>query len=438
MFTLIIEDMHGGIADEYTFEEGEFLIGRSQSADIILPSDNVSRRHSRLYTVDGKCYIEDLNSSNGVFVNGRRIHEVYEIQRSAQIKVGDYYLHIESSDAAAEQEEVVYARLHGQNLGFAGQVFPISRTVTLIGRGKDCSLTLIDPSISRIHTKMTIDRSGTITVEDLKSSNGTFVNDERVEIATLNHSDVFRMGNAEFIVEVPAQSGAGAAPAMGGGGGLADFEDAWQPQKSRTGLWITLSILATIIILGGVLMVIFGDQWFGGDTPPTLDGSSASSVEDEEKKRAEEIDGLKKDGAKLVTDRDWEKALEVWQKILDLDPLDSDARKAINQITTWQKDKQAIDEANKLMGDKKFGAAAKAVRDIAADSAYFAEAREVTDALKKVKPTLVQQADALIEAKDCEGAKKLYREAIQLDPKDALVIEKLKAVQKLPKAKCTK
>ena len=48
MFTLTIEDKHGGIADEYEFAEGEFLVGRSHSADIILPSDNVSRRHARL------------------------------------------------------------------------------------------------------------------------------------------------------------------------------------------------------------------------------------------------------------------------------------------------------------------------------------------------------------------------------------------------------
>ena len=53
MFTLIIEDKHGGIADEYSFEEGEFYIGRSHTSDIILPSDNVSRRHARLYTGDG-------------------------------------------------------------------------------------------------------------------------------------------------------------------------------------------------------------------------------------------------------------------------------------------------------------------------------------------------------------------------------------------------
>ena len=67
MFTLTIEDKHGGVADEYSFEEGEFLIGRSHGADIILPSDNVSRRHARLYTVDGRCYLEDLGSASGVF-----------------------------------------------------------------------------------------------------------------------------------------------------------------------------------------------------------------------------------------------------------------------------------------------------------------------------------------------------------------------------------
>ena len=139
MFTLIIEDKHGGIADEYSFDDGEFYIGRSHTSDIILPSDNVSRRHARLYTVDGKCYIEDLNSSNGVFVNGRRIHEVFQIQRSAQIKVGDYYLHIESDAESAADDEKTYCKLTGRNLGFTGQVFRIQRKVSLIGRGKDWS-----------------------------------------------------------------------------------------------------------------------------------------------------------------------------------------------------------------------------------------------------------------------------------------------------------
>lgn len=205
MYTLIIEDKHGGIADEYSFEEGEFYIGRSHTSDIILPSDNVSRRHARLYTVDGKCYIEDLNSSNGVFVNGRRIQEVYQIQRSAQIKVGDYYLHIESDADQGAEEDKTFCKLTGRNLAFVNQVFRVQRKVNLMGRGKDCTLTIIDPSVSRIHAKLSVERSGALTLEDLKSSNGTFVNDEKIEVATLSHRDVIRIGNVEFLIELPDQ-----------------------------------------------------------------------------------------------------------------------------------------------------------------------------------------------------------------------------------------
>ena len=87
MYTVIIEDKDGGQATRTTCEEGQALIvGRSNQCDIILPSDNVSRRHARLYVQDGRCYAEDLGSSNGVYVNGKRIHRVTELGRSAHVR----------------------------------------------------------------------------------------------------------------------------------------------------------------------------------------------------------------------------------------------------------------------------------------------------------------------------------------------------------------
>lgn len=318
MFTLIIEDKHGGIADEYSFEEGEFYIGRSHTSDIILPSDNVSRRHARLYTVDGKCYIEDLNSSNGVFVNGRRIHEVYQIQRSAQIKVGDYYLHIESDADAGVEEEKTWCKLIGRNLAFTNQVFRVQRKVNLVGRGKDCTLTIIDPSVSRIHTKLSVERSGALTVEDLKSSNGTFINDERIEVATLHHRDVLRFGNVEFLVEMtdadgsprntkdgqrevrrdrsrsderqvskPAPVAAAAPQALRDDIGLAppppshrtstaapppslaaQFEDVWNDSKKGTSWVLWVAVIGLVIVVGTVLVIAFREQIFGSSTVP--------------------------------------------------------------------------------------------------------------------------------------------------------------------------
>src|SRR5512146_12353 len=111
MFTLIIEDKHGAIVDEYSFEDGEFIIGRSQQADIVLPADNVSRRHARLFTVDGRCYIEDLKAANGIWLNGKRIYNVTELPRSAQVRIGDFFLHIEGAAYARPLGSATYGRL---------------------------------------------------------------------------------------------------------------------------------------------------------------------------------------------------------------------------------------------------------------------------------------------------------------------------------------
>jgi pSer/pThr/pTyr-binding forkhead associated (FHA) protein len=207
MFRLTIEDKQGGVADQYSFEEGEFFIGRSQSSDIELPSDNVSRQHARLYTVDGRCYIEDLKSANGVYVNGRRITEVHAIQRAAKVKIGDYFLHIEA--LAEEEEAPVYFRLAGLSEPMAGETVTVDKRVSLVGRGKDCAIVVVDKSVSRVHARLTVERSGAIHVEDLKSSNGTWVNEARVESSTVRDGDLVRFGNVEFRLTVPAAAAAG-------------------------------------------------------------------------------------------------------------------------------------------------------------------------------------------------------------------------------------
>jgi hypothetical protein len=61
----------------------EILVGRLDSAHGIFPEldmttdggleEGVSRRHARIYTRDGTCFVEDLDSTNGSFLNGERI-----------------------------------------------------------------------------------------------------------------------------------------------------------------------------------------------------------------------------------------------------------------------------------------------------------------------------------------------------------------------------
>ncbi len=53
--------------------DGELTIGRRPPADVLLRDDAVSGRHARVASQDGSWIVEDLGSTNGTFVNGRRL-----------------------------------------------------------------------------------------------------------------------------------------------------------------------------------------------------------------------------------------------------------------------------------------------------------------------------------------------------------------------------
>ena len=62
------------IADRGASEaEGGLVIGSHDAlVDVVIADSKISRRHARVFVVDGRCQIEDLNSTNGTFVNGRQ------------------------------------------------------------------------------------------------------------------------------------------------------------------------------------------------------------------------------------------------------------------------------------------------------------------------------------------------------------------------------
>ena len=70
---------------------------------------------------------------------------------------------------------------------------PIQGESVMVGRDRTCAIVLTHPAVSRRHAKITL--SGTACVlEDLKSANGTYVNNTRVERAKLKPGDVVRFG----------------------------------------------------------------------------------------------------------------------------------------------------------------------------------------------------------------------------------------------------
>ena len=77
----------------------EVAIGR-QDADLVLEDPEVSRRHAVLRRSGGSVVIEDLDSTNGTFVNGERIRSPISVGPGDQVRVGRTMLEIEPDQRA--------------------------------------------------------------------------------------------------------------------------------------------------------------------------------------------------------------------------------------------------------------------------------------------------------------------------------------------------
>jgi pSer/pThr/pTyr-binding forkhead associated (FHA) protein len=69
-----------------------------------------------------------------------------------------------------------------------------------VGRANRSDFILDAALVSRVHCRLSTDASGDLSVEDLDSTNGTFVNDQRVRRAMLNAGDRLRIGRVELAV----------------------------------------------------------------------------------------------------------------------------------------------------------------------------------------------------------------------------------------------
>jgi hypothetical protein len=77
--------------------------------------------------------------------------------------------------------------------GRAGETFPLDGERTTVGRSPDCDIFLDDVTVSRRHAVIARDGDG-LTIEDLGSLNGTFLNRKRIESAPLADGDELQIG----------------------------------------------------------------------------------------------------------------------------------------------------------------------------------------------------------------------------------------------------
>ncbi|MFO1476725.1 MAG: FHA domain-containing protein [Verrucomicrobiota bacterium] len=100
------------------------------------------------------------------------------------------------------------AKLVVLSAGLVGRTHELTVDKTTIGRVEDNSFQIAEPSISSHHCEILLN-GNQVTVKDLNSTNGTFINGEKVSEAVLKPGQTLRLGQ----IELKLDDGTGAAPA---------------------------------------------------------------------------------------------------------------------------------------------------------------------------------------------------------------------------------
>lgn len=184
----------------------EFVVGRSQDADLPVLDKSVSRRHFRIRRRGEAFVVEPLSDSNAVLCDGRRIMGEHPLVHGSRLQAGQVEFVYLAEDSAlvpaagrtagdadrtlyrpppARHDETVF-----QAAGAApaeslapNAAFPLGVSA-IIGRDKDrVGIWLPHAQVSRLHAQVTKGVGGYV-ITDLNSANGTFVNGARIGVPT--------------------------------------------------------------------------------------------------------------------------------------------------------------------------------------------------------------------------------------------------------------
>ena len=207
------------------------VLGRDPTSDFQLPLSTISRQHARISAADNIYTIEDLGSTHGTAVNGKRIDsgqkrvlrhgDIIELTK-AKITCSIESEKVASADPG-EGTQAIAARAVQGILGRIGEAksdgpflrvlngadentrFALTGPVAewSIGRSKDCECVLNDPNVSRRHALVKKDWNGFI-IQDLGSKNGVLINDHKIaRTRRLRDSDEITIGPIKLVFVDP-------------------------------------------------------------------------------------------------------------------------------------------------------------------------------------------------------------------------------------------
>ena len=95
----------------YQLARSRYVLGRHPDCDIVVDAGSVSRHHAQVLRISDECFIEDLNSRNGTFVNDRMIFGRHRLDEGDRIRVCDILFTYHTSEGVPDEDDSGHAIL---------------------------------------------------------------------------------------------------------------------------------------------------------------------------------------------------------------------------------------------------------------------------------------------------------------------------------------
>jgi hypothetical protein len=220
-----------GEAEPLAFDRPFAVIGRDPAADLVLDDERVGRRHLYVQAIAGGVHWVNLRAS-ARGDGGEAPAETGWLGGAAGVALGPFAIRAGQGGAVASLEDPLAARsLDDAPLPEVVLEFPshphrppwrVSRVLTLVGRGHECRLRIIDPAISTIHLALLRTPAGLWAV-DLLGRGGIAINGRQARWGKLEPGDrlaagplVLRVRQAPRALPGPARAEAPGARSLEG------------------------------------------------------------------------------------------------------------------------------------------------------------------------------------------------------------------------------
>lgn len=264
--------------------------GRDASCDVVLHSNEISRRHAEIVAEGGRLSVRDLGSANGTFVNGKRVSTETALKAGDEVRFDQLRFRVVggaegdtaktamrpavSQATVTSQQSVagrsgsgtqvmpaLRVRLVGVSGAVAGRSFEVLPPGT-IGRDPSNSIAIDDPTVSSRHARL-VDSAGAWRIEDLGSTNGVFVNGGKIDSAPLRGGEKILVGKVELRFETGQKAQGGGTTVMPrvSAGPEEPTRTSVQPGRGGSGVpaWVygLVGFLVVALVAG---VVLFRDQ----------------------------------------------------------------------------------------------------------------------------------------------------------------------------------